>query len=390
VVLHPQEDTVPTVRSTPFRHPASAAAPSGAAVLLTDDDELADAVSRLAAAAGCALRRDSGPSLGSAPGEAPLLLLAGADVPAAEVLRARAEAAETVLVGLAPVDADWWRRAAEVDADHAAVLPEAESWLLERLADAGEGAGGAGSVVGVLGGCGGAGASLLAAALASAAAEEGGDVLLLDADPMSGGLDLVLGADELPGLRWGDLAGVAGRLRPDVLRSTVTVADGLQLLTGDRRRGGAPGPAALESVLTAARRLHDLVVVDLPRRDPAALATVLPHCGEVLLVVPGTYRAAAAACCVLDAVRPALSSPHAVGLVVRDVGADVVAETVADVVGARLAGRLRTDRELDAALERGEGLPRGRRTPLRAFAQRWAQDGEAGLARAAAPAGVRS
>ncbi|NAZ84509.1 septum formation initiator, partial [Kineococcus sp. R8] len=123
---------------------------AGPALLLTDDDELADAVSRLAAAAGCALRRDSGPP--AEHGEPPLLLLAGADVPAAEVVRARAEAAETVLVGLAPVDADWWRRAAEVDADHAALLPEAESWLLERLADAGEGAASRGGVVGVLGG----------------------------------------------------------------------------------------------------------------------------------------------------------------------------------------------------------------------------------------------
>ncbi|NAZ84469.1 hypothetical protein GTR02_21950, partial [Kineococcus sp. R8] len=213
-----------------------------------------------------------------------------------------------------------------------------------------------------------------AAALATAAAEEGADVLLLDADPLSGGLDLVLGADELPGLRWADLAGVSGRLRPDVLRATVSVAQGLQLLAGDRRRGGAPGPAALESVLTAAQRLHDLVVVDLPRRDPAALATVLPHCDEVLLVVPATYRAAAAACCVLDSVRPALRSPQTVRLLVRDVGADVAAETVADLVGARLAGSLRTDRDLDAALERGEGLPRGRRTPLRAFALRWAAE----------------
>ena len=74
------------------------------------------------------------------------------------------------------------------------------------------------------------------------------EFLSVDADPRSGGLDLLLGADALPGLRWGDLAGVDGRISPDVLRASVRLGAGLQVLATDRRGGrgvrgaGCPDP----------------------------------------------------------------------------------------------------------------------------------------------------
>ncbi|NAZ88685.1 septum site-determining protein Ssd, partial [Kineococcus indalonis] len=310
---------------------------------------------------------------------APPLLLVGEGTTPAQVARARAGGAgEVVLVGCAPVGTDWWRHAAEVDADHAALLPEAEPWLLDRLVDAAGGPRPEGRAVGVVGGCGGGGASVLAAALATAATA-GGDVLLLDADPLSGGLDLLLGADQLPGLRWGDLAGVSGRLRPDVLRSTVRLEDGLHLLAGDRRPGPPPAPEALSAVLRAARAAFTTTVVDLPRGQLERLGPdVLGACAEVLVVAPATTRAAAAACCTVDEVRRlAAGADPRVRLVLRDVGAGADADVLADVVGAPLAAVLRPERDLEASLERGEGLPGGRRSAVRAFAGRWA-DGAAG------------
>ena len=350
---------------------------AGSALLLTDDEQLADAVTRVAAAAGCDLRRGCAEQVGAGDLLGCGVVLLGEDAAAEVVARLRGPGTgPVVLVGCAPVGAPWWRRAADLDADHAAVLPEAEGWLLELLVDAAAGPRPPGRLVAVVGGCGGGGASVLAAALAQAAAAAAGDALLVDADPLSGGVDLLLGADQLPGLRWADLAGVSGRLRPDVLRSTVDVGNGLHLLSADR--GRAPGAAepsreALDAVVTAARATFAVTVLDLPRgRLPDVGATVLQGCEEVLVVLPATTRAAAAACCVVDDLRARGGPP--VRLVVRDVGSGADPDAVADAVGAPLAGTLRCERDLEPALERGEGLPVGRRSAVRSFAQRWLAD----------------
>ncbi len=374
------EAPVPAAPRPHHRAPEDGPAPGAA--LLGADADLTAAVLRLAEAAGCTVLPEPPTEAGGVPARVPPLLMVGAGTPAHRVAEARARgAAEVVLVGRAPVGPQWWRHAAEVDADHAALLPEAEPWLVDRLVDAAGGPRPEGRVVGVVGGCGGGGASVLAAALAAAAAPAG-DALLLDADPASGGLDLLVGADQLPGLRWGDLAGVSGRLRPDVLRSTVRLEDGLHLLAGDRRTGTGPTPEALTAVLRAARSAFTTTVVDLPRgRLETSCADVLGACGEVLVVAPATTRAAASACCTVDEVRRLTGATTAgaaapdVRLVLRDVGAGTDAEALADVVGAPLAAVLRGERDLEASLERGEGLPTGRRSAVRAFAARWAAAG---------------
>ena len=344
-------------------------------LLLTEDADLLAAVSRLAAAAGCGLRQAPG-----AGAQTDGLVLVGPDADPARVARARDGGADVVLVGCAPVAPDWWQAAAALDVDHAAVLPEAEPWLLDRLADAADGPPRRGRVVGVLGGSGGAGASLVAAALATAACDAGEDVLLLDADPHSGGADLLLGADQLPGLRWGDLAGLTGRVRPDVLRACVDAGTdrgsggSLHVLAGDRTGAGPALVEAVPAVLDAARRTFGITVLDLPRGALGDLPDeVLSGCEEVLVVLPGTTRAAAAACSVVDGVRRR-PLPPPVRVVVRDVGTSAVPAELADVVGAPLAGVLRSERELDAGLERGEGLPVGRRSGLRGLAARWVAD----------------
>ncbi|WP_369069653.1 septum site-determining protein Ssd [Kineococcus terrestris] len=363
---------------TPARHPRPGGPPPAReAVLLTRDEALAAAVTRLAGAAGCPVRRvpDSpgGPDVPGGPGVPAALVLAGADAGAAQVAAARAGGADVVVVGTAPAAASWWRAVTELGADHAALLPEAEDWLLDRLAEAAAGRGAPGRVVGVVGGTGGAGASVVAAALALAAAGRGHGTLLLDADPVSGGLDLLLGADELPGLRWGDLAGVSGRLRPDVLLGAVEVTADLHLLAADRHRPAAPLDAALPSVLDAARRGFDLTVLDLPRAAPLA-AEAAAGCEELLVVVPGTARGAAAACAVVDALAPGAGTSVAlVGRAAPAGAAGLDADTLAEVVGAPVSAWLRTERDLDVSVERGEGLPRGRRSPLAAFADRWAR-----------------
>jgi secretion/DNA translocation related CpaE-like protein len=341
----------------------------GTVVLVTGDEELAAALVRLAAAAGSPLHRD-GP--GPADQDDTVLVLAGVDADPDRLSALRRPGVPLVVVGRAPLDPVWWQEAAGLDADHAVVLPEAQDWLLERLSDVADGRGRRGPVVGVVGGTGGAGASVLAAGLARALADTLGGCLLLDGDPRSGGLDLLVGGDALPGLRWGDLAGVQGRLGPHVLRSAVHLGAGLHVLPSDRRGGPGPDPEAVWTVLDAARRAFAATVVDLPRGALAGLGPVLGACDDLLVVTPGTTRGAAAACAVLDELR--VAGVTRTRLVVRDAGVGLDPEDVADAAGAPLAGVVRPDRGLDAALELGEGVPGGRRSSLRAVAATLARD----------------
>ena len=98
-----------------------------------------------------------------------------------------------------------WEIAELIGAEHVAVLPAAEPWLVDRFAECAP-ARRPGrprpARVAVIGGRGGAGASVLAGGLAVTAARAGLRTLLVDADPLGGGLDLVLGWEELDGLRW--------------------------------------------------------------------------------------------------------------------------------------------------------------------------------------------
>jgi secretion/DNA translocation related CpaE-like protein len=126
---------------------------------------LADEVLRLAAAAGCDPHRVT--DLETVREQwhcAPLLLL---DVEAATVsASAGLPRRDGVVVVCVDGEPQAWRCAVAVGAQHVAVLPEAEAWLVGVLADAVEPPVDPGRVLAVLGGRGGAGASVFATAVA--------------------------------------------------------------------------------------------------------------------------------------------------------------------------------------------------------------------------------
>ena len=62
------------------------------------------------------------------------------------------------------------------------------------------------------------------------------DALLIDADPWSGGIDLVLGTESDGGLRWPDLALQGGRLNFAALRDALPRRHGISVLVGRSRR----------------------------------------------------------------------------------------------------------------------------------------------------------
>ncbi|MFJ8131551.1 septum site-determining protein Ssd [Streptomyces hydrogenans] len=308
-------------------------------LIVTEDLALLDDLLRLCAAAGVEPEvHHRVPERRSSWSDPPLVLV-GED--AAARCRGSVRRPGVVLVGRAQDDPEVWRLAVELGADSVLRLPDAEPLLVERIADAAEGVGRTALTVGVIGGRGGAGASTLACGLALAAARTGRRTLLVDGDPLGGGLDVLLGAERERGRRWGDFTASKGRLAGGALEESLPAARGVRVLSWGREPTGAVPPDAVRSVLAAARRRGGVVVVDLPRAVDEAGAEALAQLDLGLLVVPGELRAVAAAhritgtlSMVVRDLRAVVRGPYAAGLDER---------WVADALRLPLAGELPYD-----------------------------------------------
>ncbi|WP_137988532.1 septum site-determining protein Ssd [Streptomyces vilmorinianum] len=361
---------------TPAALRASGAETAGAGrragpLIVTEDLALLDDLLRLCAAAGAEPEvHHTVPERRASWADAPLVLV-GDD--AAARCRGAARRQGVILVGRESGELDdpgVWRRAVEIGADCVLRLPDAESWLVDRIADAAEGAGRQALTVGVIGGRGGAGASTLACALALAAARTGRRTLLVDGDPLGGGLDVLLGGERAEGRRWPDFAASKGRVAGGALEESLPSVRGLRVLSWDRGDSVLVPPDAMRAVLAAARRRGGIVVVDLPRRVDGAVTEALAQLDLGLLVVPGELRAVAAAQrvatlagTVLRDLRAVVRGPYAPGL---------DEQWVADALRLPLAGELPHDPGLVAALDTGAPPGGEARAPLGRFcAQFW-------------------
>jgi secretion/DNA translocation related CpaE-like protein len=286
-----------------------------------------------------------------------VLVLVGEDVVEAPT----GIAAPIVLIGHSA--AEVWRSAARMGAEHVALLPDAAEWLTQRMISAVEPPAAPATTVGVVPGAGGAGASVLAAALAVRAQQDGLRTVLVDADPLGGGIDLLLGAETADGLRWPDLTESKGRLRPSALVHALPQVEGLALLSWDRTVAEEQPPEVFDTVLAAVQTAFDLVVVDLPRHAPLSSVRI---CHHLLLLAPARVRAAVAAARVAARLR---GVHPGVGLVVRSPERGGISpEDIAGAIGVRLLAQLRDDRGLAARADRGEGLLGSRRSSLSAAA----------------------
>ncbi|KAF0650855.1 hypothetical protein K701_05615 [Streptomyces fradiae ATCC 10745 = DSM 40063] len=318
-------------------------------LIVTEDLELLDDLLRLCAAAGCRPVVHAAPPDRGAEWDAAPLVIVGDDAVAR--CRGLTRRSGVVLVGRDQDDAGVWRHAVEIGADCVLRLPDAESWLVDRIADVVEGSGRQALTVGVLGGRGGAGASTLACALAVSAARGGHRTMLVDGDPLGGGLDVLLGAEREEGLRWPDLAASKGRVAAAALEESLPAPRGLRLLSWGRGDAAALPPEAMRSVLAAARRRGGVVVVDLPRRMDDATVEALAQVDMGLLIVPAELRAVAAARkvastagMVLDDLRVVVRGPYATGM---------DESWVARVLGLQLAGEVPEDPRLPVSLDSG-------------------------------------
>ncbi len=221
-------------------------------LIVTEDETLAEHLLRLCAAAGTDPQLLSGAPPPRGLWESAPLVLVGDDQ--SERCAGLTRRAGVLLLGLDLDDCDVWVRAVQLGAEHVIFLPDAQAWLLDRIADAAEGVGAPALTVAVLGGRGGAGSSTLACALAVTAARAGHRTMLIDADPLGGGLDILLGGEETGGLRWPDLAGSRGRVSGSELAKALPSLHRMTALSWDRGDTLAVPPEAMRSVLAAARR----------------------------------------------------------------------------------------------------------------------------------------
>lgn len=338
-------------------------------LIVTADEGLLDALLRVLAAAGVEGQvATGGAPLRRAHRDAPLVLL-GADVLAGRALHDLPRRPGVVVVSGEVLEPSGWAAAVELGAERVLRLPEDEAWLLARAAGAGRTAVREGPLAVVGGSCGGAGASTLAASLALAAAGPG-SVLLVDADPWGGGLDLLLGAERCEGLRWPDLSELRGRVSGEALLAALPEVGGVSVLAAGRGTVTDVGEEALLAAVSAARTEGWPVVVDVPRPGigaPApAVEAVLAAADLSALVVPARLRAAWAAR-LLTAGDGSWSTAR---LVVRPLPGGLSVAEVADLVGRPVVAELRHDRAALARGERGEPPLLSGRAPFGVAARR--------------------
>lgn len=282
---------------------------------------------------------------------------ASAVIVGAELLDDLAEAAlsrcDHVLLAVG-ADQRPWRAALGAGVSGVFELPGDEERIVEALGAALDGRDEA-CVVSVVGATGGSGASTFVAALALAGARRGLRSLVLDADPLGAGIDLVLGAEHAEGLRWPALDPTRGRVGADTLTEVLPVRDGVSVLSWDR--DPAEPRTGVGSLLTAAARGFDLVVADVPRTLDVMGAEVVSRSVLAVLTVPEDVRSVGAARLVLDRLDRCCS-----GVVVVSVArpGGLGAHGVADVLGRPVVARIRRDRRLAAAIEHGHGPGRSR------------------------------
>ena len=164
----------------------------------------------------------------------------------------------------------------------------------------------------------------------------------------------------------------AGGCGPASCGSALPCAGGVHFLTWQRGIDLDPSAAAAGAVVKAAARDFDLVLLDLPRHLDEVARAGLRGADRTLLLVPAEVRAAAAAGRLL-ATLEALTGD--VRLVVRGPApTGLPATSLADALDLPLAGDLRPEPGLAAALDRGLVPPARSRGPLAVWCRRLVRD----------------
>ena len=208
-----------------------------------------------------------------------------------------------------------------------------------------------GKVVGVVGAQGGIGASALSAWIARTFAKSHEHVALMDLDPASAGIELLLASVDQAGKRWADLHGV-GSLLARRLTDALPEWHGVRFLSADARGGVSTSTDAGVTAISALSQVNEWSVLDLPsvamRRDSLARSW-LEWCDHVLVLTRADSISLAGAHTKLEWI--AQSVPHTVAVV--DVTSKNEAAHAAQMLGQDGVLTVRRDRGFVAGLDHG-------------------------------------
>ncbi len=267
----------------------------------------------------------------------------------------------------------YWQEAVGVGVEGVHVLPAHDRALLDLLVDTVELHTTPAPVVAVLGGCGGAGATTLATHIARTFGRAlPAQCLLVDADPLGGGIDIHFQAERIDGLRWPELLATSGRVSAEALRHAIPQVDGVYLVSHERTPA-AVGAGALDAVIAAGPRGFGLCVVDVGRsvllgsggHEAHAGQTALARATATVVVVPADLPSIAATRAVLAAVQPSMG---VAGIVVRHRrGSTVQVRDIQSALGLEVVAEIHDQRSASshravAAIGRSLGIaPHSRR-----------------------------
>ncbi|MBA3340024.1 MAG: hypothetical protein H0T54_09845 [Geodermatophilaceae bacterium] len=325
---------------------------SGRLLFVGAESELRDEVLRLAASTGITAQTVVATELVEALWPGPDLVLIDALCADLVSTTALSRRSGVLIVTSSRPGVDVWSAAVTIGVEQVLELPTGRTSLAERFSDVAGGSGPLGPLVAVIGGCGGVGASTLAVALALSAVRTNARPVLLGTDPWDGGIDLALGAEDVPGPRWPDLAGVSGRLSSPAILDGLPCAHEVRFLSSSRRRPARVPLQTLSAVVTAARRTGGAVIVDLPRGSDESASWLGRIADLGLVVCPATITGAMASRSLVTELGWTAATS---GIVVRvEFGRDIDDDSLSAAVGLPVLARIRQDPRLHGHLQRGE------------------------------------
>jgi len=282
---------------------------------------------------------------------------------------------EIVLVVIGATGPATWQFAAKLSANHIAVIPDSRDWLVAHLSAP---VTKKGLCVAIIPGSGGAGASLLSVGLAFHARQLFSDVVLVDLDESSAGLDIVLGIETQPGMRWQDFHSLTGSISgSDILRG-LPARDGVALLTHNDSKS-TPAKFVPEAIIEQLRGVSGLVIIDFPRfTNQIAAVKILQQCDVAFVVTPSTVRGSATTKIAISKISKHVATTE---LVIRNLpGTSLDALRIAQSLDVPLAGVVNSDPRIVEQIEQGFGVAGihlgGFTRSLNALAQRLAQSND--------------
>lgn len=235
----------------------------------------------------------------------------------------------------------------------------------------------------VMGASGGVGASAVAAVLAAHATRGGNQVCLVDGHFGSGGLEVTLGVEREPGLRWPDFARAQGNVEMAAVCPSLLQWAGVNVLSTSRTSGRQVEVTAIRAILDSLAQTNMTVVLDAP----PSWAAYLPGMGGDTRYDAGFSQPKAKGIVVtgrnLGSVAGALNVTAQLGssltcgvVVTSHQHRALTPKEVAHSIGLGLWGDVRLDRKFAQLIELGAG-PMGARSRARTDLERVAKNVEA-------------